>query len=166
MEIFLRLGIAVLILLVGILVYRLMTHFQLAWLRRTKRHPLAGLAPRWRGGVPAILYFTTPNCAPCETVQGPAIETLQAHFGDRLHVIQIDASERIDLADAWGVLSVPTTFIIDSRGQPRHVNHGVASATKLRQQLRDWAGLDDSATPEARLARDGRTLQIEMQKDS
>ena len=145
MEFFLRLGIAILIILAGVVAYRMVTRFRLAWLRQTKHHPLAGLD--WRAGVPAILYFTTPDCAPCKTVQGPAIETLQAQFDDRLQVIEIDASERVDLADAWGVLSVPTTFMIDGSGQPRHVNNGVASAAKLRQQLRDYAGLDEPVSP-------------------
>ncbi|HLE53485.1 MAG TPA: hypothetical protein VI755_15570, partial [Anaerolineales bacterium] len=40
-------------------------------------------------------------------------------------------------ADYWGVLSVPTTFIIDRRGRPRRVNHGVASAEKLFKQIED-----------------------------
>jgi thioredoxin 1 len=104
-----------------------------------------------REGVPAILYFTTPDCLPCKTVQSPAIETLQAQFGERLQIIKVDASERIDLADAWGVLSVPTTFIIDAQGQPRHVNNSVASAAKLRQQLREYVGLDDLAGTSVRI---------------
>jgi hypothetical protein len=30
---------------------------------------------------------------------------------------------------------VPTTFVIDANGKPRYVNHGVAMAEKLIQQL-------------------------------
>jgi hypothetical protein len=30
---------------------------------------------------------------------------------------------------------VPTTFIIDSRGRPRYVNHGVAGWEKLLKQI-------------------------------
>jgi hypothetical protein len=62
---------------------------------------------------------------------------LQAELGRDLQVIEIDATERPDLADYWGVLSVPTTFIIDSKGQPRGMNFGTASAAKLYQQLRE-----------------------------
>lgn len=148
MEILLRLGIALFIILAGIVVYRFVTAVRLALLRM-KQNPMVGLGGR--AGVPAILYFTTPDCAPCKTFQAPAIESLQAQFGDRLQVIKIDASQRNDLADAWGVLSVPTTFIIDAQGQPRHVNNGVASAAKLRQQLREFVGLDESAEKTIRL---------------
>ncbi len=42
-----------------------------------------------------------------------------------------------ELADYWGVLSVPTTFVIDGQGQPRHINHGMTSQDKLRRQIED-----------------------------
>ena len=92
---------------------------------------LQGLNP----GTPAILYFTTPTCAHCKTVQRPAIQKVKQALGEKVQVIEIDASERKDLAHEWGVLSVPTTFIIDKNGQPRQVNHGVARAEKLLAQL-------------------------------
>ncbi len=50
-------------------------------------------------------------------------------------MIEVDASARPEIAQEWGVLSVPTTFVIAANGQPRYVNHGVASAEKLIQQL-------------------------------
>ncbi len=88
-----------------------------------------------RPGVPAVLYFTTPECAVCRTTQRPALERLQSERRDRLQVIEVNAAEQTAIADYWGVLSVPTTFIIDPRGQPRRVNHGLASKDKLRRQL-------------------------------
>lgn len=89
----------------------------------------------YRPGLPALIYFTTPGCAPCKTVQRPAIERLKMSFGRGFQVIEVDASARPELAQAWGVLSVPTTFVLDANGKPRHVNHGLASAEKLIQQL-------------------------------
>jgi thiol-disulfide isomerase/thioredoxin len=86
-------------------------------------------------GKPTLLYFTTPTCAPCKTVQRPAIEQLVEQFGERLQVVEIDASANPDLASQWGVMSVPTTFVLDIKGRPRHVNHGVAPAEKLLKQL-------------------------------
>lgn len=88
-------------------------------------------------GKPSILYFTTPTCQPCKTVQRPALRRLQEQVGEKLQVIEVDASLQPKLASQWGVMSVPTTFIIDEKGEPRHVNHGVATFEKLQKQLKD-----------------------------
>lgn len=86
-------------------------------------------------GKPVLLYFTTPTCVPCKTVQKPAIAQIKEKLGEMLNVIEIDATQQPEMAERWGVLSVPTTFVIDSRGQARHVNHGVARADKLLKQI-------------------------------
>lgn len=118
------------ILAAGVGLYLLINRLILA---RSPRHNAsrAGIQP----GKPAILYFTTPDCAPCKTVQRPALQRLHNRLGDGLQIVEINAADQPDLARAWHVLSVPTTFIIDAEGQPRHVNHGVAGAEKLLQQI-------------------------------
>jgi len=125
-----RLGWALAIALIGISVYWAMNRALLLRLRKPDR----GLEDM-RQGVPAILYFTTHDCQPCKTQQRPALRYLTEDLGIGVQVIQLDAIQRPDLADYWGVLSVPTTFIIDSKGKARGVNHGVATAEKLRRQL-------------------------------
>ena len=89
----------------------------------------------YRPGLPAIVYFTTPSCVPCKTVQRPAIERIKNKMGQWFQVIEVDASAQPDLAQEWGVMSVPTTFVIDSSGKPRYVNHGVTNAETLINQL-------------------------------
>jgi thiol-disulfide isomerase/thioredoxin len=130
-EILTRILLAITLLLAGIGLFWL--YSQLTLRRLTGRRPpgLENLRP----GTPAILYFTTPECAPCKTIQRPALQRLQQQLGGQLQVIEINAAEKPDLAGAWGVLSVPTTFVLDSDGRPRHINHGVTNAEKLMQQL-------------------------------
>ena len=84
---------------------------------------------------PAIMYFTTPSCAPCKSFQRPALERVKQALDGKLKIVEIDASAQPELANQWGVLSVPTTFILDAHGKPRHVNHGPTSAEKLLRQL-------------------------------
>ena len=84
---------------------------------------------------PVIVYFTTPDCVPCKTIQRPALDQIRSLVGEKLEVIEIDASERPDLAQRWGVMSVPTTFLLDARGEARYVNNGVARVEKLMQQV-------------------------------
>jgi LmbE family N-acetylglucosaminyl deacetylase len=69
-------------------------------------------------------------------VQAPALMQLQDELGqDGVQVIPIDAIRQSEAADAWGVLSVPTTFVLDRSGQARQVNHGVARAEQLKRQI-------------------------------
>ena len=84
---------------------------------------------------PVLVYFTTPDCVPCKTIQRPAISRVSNLLGEGLEVVEIDATERPDLAKAWGVMSVPTTFVLDTRGEARYVNNGVARAEKLLEQI-------------------------------
>jgi thiol-disulfide isomerase/thioredoxin len=125
---------AVLIASTVLILYRMANRVIVAR-ARGRRLGLENLRP----GVPAILYFTTPGCVPCKTVQRPALARLQEVLGHSIQVIEVDAAAQPELADYWGVLSVPTTFIIDTRGQARRVNHGVASAEKLEKQIEDIA---------------------------
>ncbi len=127
----------------GLAGYWAWTRWQLWRLQPSTGARAAARAPgleTWEAGRPAVLYFTTPDCAPCRTMQRPALARLQAELGLGLQVIEIDAAERPAVADHWGVLSVPTTFILDAAGAPRHVNHGVAGAEKLKRQIAEGAG--------------------------
>ena len=128
--ILLRLMAAVAVIAAGLLVYRLVGRVML--IRARSNSAVIGSSTH---GKPVLLYFTTPTCAPCKTVQRPAIQRLQEIAGSRLEVVEIDASAQPDLASQWGVWSVPTTFLIDSSGRPRHVNNGATSAEKLLRQF-------------------------------
>jgi thioredoxin-like negative regulator of GroEL len=78
------------------------------------------------------------------------LEQLQARLGQAVQVIEVNATERPSVADHWGVLSVPTTFIIDPQGQPRRVNHGLTGREKLAAQLAEFmpaASVGEAASP-------------------
>lgn len=128
-DVLFRFVLALAIVAAGLGLYRLNNRLTLG---RAPTNSLGILSGR-----PALLYFTTPDCVPCKTVQKPAIGQIQVALGERLQVVEIDATQQPDVAQRWGVLSVPTTFVIDSRGQARYVNHGVARAEKLLKQLHE-----------------------------
>lgn len=134
MEILTRLFIALLLIALGVGLYWAWQQWQLRRLRPALQRIAPGLE-QLRPGTPAVLYFTAPDCVPCRTVQRPAIERLQAELQDQLQVIEIDATAQPEVADHWGVLTVPTTFVLDAYGQPRHINHGVTPQGKLKQQV-------------------------------
>jgi len=129
-EVFYRLLVSAALLGGGWLAFRLINRRALTGAQR-----LIDRFPAYQPGLPALVYFTTPNCAPCKTVQRPAIERLKTQWDGYFQVLEVDASAQPQTAQEWGVLSVPTTFIFDRQGQPRYVNHGVTPAKTLQQQL-------------------------------
>jgi thiol-disulfide isomerase/thioredoxin len=125
--------IALVLLAIGFLAYRLWSRYHLgrAAANTTGDPILYELKP----GVPAIIYFTTPTCIPCRTQQRPALARLQDDLGEGVQIVEIDATEHPDAADRWGVFSAPTTFILDAQHHLREANYGVADAAKLQRQL-------------------------------
>lgn len=134
-SIYLRLIAVLFITGIGVIGF---TMVNMILLKRANRTPV-GLEFQ-RPKTPAILYFTTPDCLPCRSTQRPAISRLLEISGEQVQLIEVDASAQAKLADSWGVLSVPTTFVIDSAGRPRQVNHGVTSTEKLLRQLEQAEG--------------------------
>jgi len=130
MSILLRFGLAVIIIGLGTFAYWLLNK-RLLIRARNNVFTLFNAPPN----KPVLVYFTTPDCAPCKTIQRPAIDRLSDLLGERLEVVEIDATQRPDLAKAWGVMSVPTTFVLDTHGDARYVNNGVARAEKLLDQI-------------------------------
>ena len=129
-EILLRFILAIGIIALGAAAYWLVNHRLLV---RAKNNVLTLF--KKLPDKPVIVYFTTPDCIPCKTVQRPALDKVMTLLGEKLQIIEIDASERPDLAQSWGVMSVPTTFLLDIRGEARYVNNGVARAEKLMEQI-------------------------------
>lgn len=58
-----------------------------------------------------VVEFYGEGCAPCVTVEA-RLEKIAAEVCD-LRVIQLDAGERLDLADRYNVRRVPTIFVTD-----------------------------------------------------
>jgi len=129
-EVLLRFGLAIAIIGLGIFAYWFINQ---RWLVRAS-HNIFTLFKKLPNK-PVLVYFTTPECAPCKTVQRPAIDRVSNLLGEKIQVIEVDATERPDLAKVWGVMSVPTTFLLDAHGEARYVNNGVARAEKLLEQI-------------------------------
>ena len=130
-DILLRFGLAIVIIGLGTFAYWLVNQ-RLLIRARNNVFTLFNTLPN----KPVLVYFTTPDCAPCKTIQRPAINRVSHVLGEELEVVEIDATQRPDLAKAWGVMSVPTTFVLDTRGEARYVNNGVARAEKLLEQIK------------------------------
>lgn len=62
--------------------------------------------------VPVVVDFWAPWCAPCRT-QGPVLEEAARSFGGKLKVIKVDIDKNQDLAEQFGIKSIPALLIFD-----------------------------------------------------
>lgn len=125
-----RLIISISLVFLGWLIYRLVRFFSFRTAGK-KSHNLLGTNHVFR----TIIYFTTPDCVACISAQKPALNRLKETLENRLEVIEINVYEEPELAKEWGVMSVPTTFILDVNGNPLTVNYGMTPFKKLLEQV-------------------------------
>jgi thiol-disulfide isomerase/thioredoxin len=121
--------------------------FGIALARALARHRLRRLAAQPGGallerlgtsvdGRATLVAFSTPSCAACHTAQAPAVARVEQEVGaSRLRVVHVDAAHQPDVASAFGIMTVPSTVLLDPAGRVTAVNHGFASSRQLARQL-------------------------------
>lgn len=88
-------------------------------------------------GIPTIVYFWSAGCHACQTVQKPILERMVEEYGEEhLQHIFYNVDESLGIAKAWGVMTIPTTFILDQNGEVVFANNGLATEGVLRRQLK------------------------------
>jgi len=109
------------------------------WLMRRRRIQRAQNAMQHLGitpGIPTIVYFWSAGCQQCRTAQKPVLERMLDEYGEeQLQHISYNVDESFDIAKAWGVMTIPTTFILDQNGEVVFANNGLATDGMLRRQL-------------------------------
>lgn len=98
-----------------------------------------GLGRRDKPGAVLVEFFGR-DCAPCITVQ-ERIEKIVTEVPD-VKVVSIDAGERMEVAERYGVRRVPTLFVADSNLNIRWRASGVPSEDAIGAALLgpEWAG--------------------------
>ncbi|MGH2436112.1 MAG: thioredoxin family protein [bacterium] len=84
---------------------------------------------------PLVLAFSTPECVPCRTQQRPALAELLRRYPDLLEVREVDATVQPHLAERFGIMTVPTTVVVNQQGRIVAINHGVTRWERLASQL-------------------------------
>lgn len=105
-------------------------------LREEIESPAANFFPNYVAHKPGIVLFTADYCGPCKHRQRPTIQKVIAHFGEQtIQFIMVDVDQLPEVANRWGVMSLPTTVVLDKDGKPIHINHGVTPQETLQRQL-------------------------------
>jgi thioredoxin-like negative regulator of GroEL len=95
-------------------------------------------------GRPSLVVFSTPSCTACRTAQHPAVEAVEARFGEALRVLKVDLSRRPAVGQAFKVLTAPSTVVLGGDGRVVSFNHGFAPADQLAAQVSVVAPLASS----------------------
>lgn len=101
------------------------------FLRKVYNYEANPQAWKYEGTKPAIVDFYATWCGPCKAL-GPVLEELAGEYGDRLVIYKVDVDQERELAEAFGIRSVPTLLFIPADGEPS-MSPGAPSKAQLKQ---------------------------------
>jgi len=98
-----------------------------------------------RSSLPAVVDFYADWCGPCQTVS-PLIESLSKEYDGKVKFVKVDTDKNPDLAERYGVMSIPTVFIFKD-GQVKERIVGAAPVALYRKKIE--AALEQSSSEPA-----------------
>jgi thioredoxin 1 len=90
-----------------------------------------------KSDIPVLVDFWAPWCGPCQ-MMGPIVEELSSEMGDKAKVGKINIDENGEIAEKYGVMSIPT-IIIFKDGEIAQQMVGVQSKDALKESLEKLA---------------------------
>lgn len=87
--------------------------------------------------LPVVVDFFAPWCGPCRML-APVLEQLGRHFEGRLDIVKVDIDALPELADEYGIRSVPTLLLF-KRGKVVDTVVGLLPPAMLKSKLEDVA---------------------------
>lgn len=82
---------------------------------------------------PVLVDFFATWCGPCKML-APTIDEISSEMAGKAHVYKLDIDQSPDIAQVYGVMSVPT-LIVFKNGQPVKQTVGVQSKQALLSLL-------------------------------
>lgn len=73
---------------------------------------------KYEGDKPAIVYFWASWCGPCRKI-APLLEELAAEYGDEIYIYKVNVDQAKELAEAFGIRSIPSLLFIPMEGTPQ-----------------------------------------------
>jgi thioredoxin 1 len=83
--------------------------------------------------IPVLVEFWAEWCPPCRLI-APILDSIAAEYADRLRVCKVNSDERPELAQRYGVMSVPTILVF-SQGELSQRMVGARSRSRLLEEL-------------------------------
>ena len=90
-------------------------------------------------GLPTIVDFSATWCPPCRQLK-PIFQKLEEEFEGRINFITIDVDEMPELAQSYGVQSIPMLLFIGRDGKIVNTLVGFQSRAQLLEQINSCFG--------------------------
>lgn len=72
---------------------------------------------KYKGDKPAIIDFYASWCGPCK-MMAPIMDELAAEYEGKVHIYKVDTEAEEELAQVFGIRSIPTILFIPVEGKP------------------------------------------------
>ena len=73
---------------------------------------------KYEGNLPCIIDFYTDWCGPCKRI-APVLEELAKEYDGKIIVYKINTEKEPELAQTFGIRSIPTLLFVPLKGQPQ-----------------------------------------------
>ena len=87
-----------------------------------------------QSNTPVFIDFWATWCGPCR-MMAPVVEELAQSMGDSVKVCKIDIDQNQELAEKYGVMSIPT-FIVIKNGSETARTVGVTPKSELEKMIK------------------------------
>lgn len=87
-----------------------------------------------QSNTPVFIDFWATWCGPCR-MMAPVVEELAQSMGDSVKVCKIDIDQNPELAEKYGVMSIPTFIVIKNGSETARIV-GVTPKTELEKMVK------------------------------
>ncbi len=91
---------------------------------------------QYKGTLPAIVDFYADWCRPCRML-GPILEEVATAYQGKIKVYKVNIDKEPELAQVFGVQSIPLMLFIPASGQPA-VQPGLLQKEQLDQVVKEF----------------------------
>jgi thioredoxin len=85
------------------------------------------------GEKPALIDFYAAWCGPCKAL-APILEELSEEYAGKVDIYKVNVDSEEELANAFGIRSIPTLYFIPMNGQPQRTM-GAMPKEQLKKML-------------------------------
>ena len=89
----------------------------------------------YKGLTPVVIDFYADWCGPCKSV-APVLEQLSEEYSGKVEIYKIDTDKETELAQFFGIQSIPTFLFIPVTGRPM-VQRGALPKNVFKQIIEE-----------------------------